>query len=393
MKLNRLEGLPFEKAWEQTKKLGAVLNDGNPWKDSVGEQYDLKKGLGLWKAIGADSSVISWIAYGVPMRFQQMPPKATFTAPPLSDKEKEFVNRDILQGIKAGLFQKVDPSLVVNCNPIIVVANSKQKLRRCDDMRFPNAHVPAIAFCQGGLEKDIQNVIQPGDVLITEDIKKAYYKVGMAEHAWKHQAFYWEGTFYWAICMLFGYCLAPFYFTKICRPLVRFFGSILIRVMNMMDDWLFGSQLSKLATLQTVIEELFSGLGWILNEKGEVGFKVIFLGMIVDAVKRTFSVPSYKIEAALAIINEFAQAGNEGKQISSERLRSLIGQLQAMRVAITPVQVWTRELYTPWANGDHPGQTVALTPLMKEELAELRDLLVNQFGTFHGSNIRDRFIC
>src|SRR5688572_4309023 len=50
-----------------------------------------------------------------------------------------------------------------------------------------------------------------------------------------------------SLVLLFGFCQAPFVFTKVCRVIVRFCGALLIHVLNFVDDFLFSADPSKIA--------------------------------------------------------------------------------------------------------------------------------------------------
>jgi hypothetical protein len=67
------EGLSLAKAHEKFMKLGSILNGPNPMKDRTDNQSLLRSKIGFWKAMGADASVLSWIAYGLPFRTQTEP--------------------------------------------------------------------------------------------------------------------------------------------------------------------------------------------------------------------------------------------------------------------------------------------------------------------------------
>src|SRR5687767_12604541 len=106
-------------------------------------------------------------------------------------------------------------------------------------MRFVNASLASPIFKMQTLEKDVPNIIKPGDLVFTRDLEKASYKIPISENSTRFQCFYWKGKYYKALVLIFGFCQAPFIFTKICRVVVRFFGALLIRLMNFIDDFIF----------------------------------------------------------------------------------------------------------------------------------------------------------
>jgi hypothetical protein len=213
-------------------------------------------------------------------------------------------------------------------------------------MKYVNGFSASPRFSLCSLPKDIPLVVDPGDQLFTEDLKKAYYKVLIAKKSRRFQCFYWKGKFYEAAVLLFGFCQAPFIFTKICRPIVRFLGALLIKLLNYIDDWFFSDKPEKLAELQSLVHAILGMLGWLLNDKGEgPGLSVKFLGVVVDTVAREFKVPEAKKLKTERLINVVLEAASRGEMVSSKRVSSLAGTITSLRVAIPSASVWSRLLY------------------------------------------------
>ena len=349
LRLDMYRGLSWEEVWEKLLQEGARLNVGNPWLLELGPEFHLKKNLGFWKAIGADKTVMSWIGYGVDVCFVATPAPVQFgNSRVMSERYENFVDGEIEKHVKDGLAVQVGGSKVHIVHPMLVVENTHGKRRLCDDMRWSNAFQASPSFKMQSLEHDIPELVQPGEILFTRDLEKAYYKVMMAPRARKFQNRAWKGNFYQMCCLLFGMCNAPFVFTKICRPIVRFFGSTLAKLLNFIDDWLLSAEPSKIGRLKTFFENVLNLLGWTFNDKGEEGHSVMFLGYIVDAVKREFSVPECKIVKARGQLRALAETEQKGYLVRTESLLSLLGQIGSMRLAIPSVSCWSRELYSPW---------------------------------------------
>ena len=154
-------------------------------------------------------------------------------------------------------------------------------------------------------------------------------------------------------------------------------GAILVSLINFIDDWLFGAMIAEFERLRILIDKLFLALGWVFNTKGEEGVIVKFLGYLVDASKREFSVPPVKVERAVAAVKRLMMISSEGREVKLDDLQSLLGTLGSMRLAIQSIPVWTRELFSPWKAGAvyEPGATVALTAPMTREMEMILSLL------------------
>ena len=371
------EGLSWEQAWERADSLGQELNIGNPWQDDKTAESHLRSKLGWWKAIGADRTVLSWIGYGVESRFVTPLPRVAFDNVPVRNPLHEaFIDREQTRMMAAGLIREIPPREAHIVHPMHVHEHNK-KLRLIDDKRYTNAYEATPKFKMQSLEKDVPKVIQPEYVLLTKDLENAYHKVMMSRKSRKYQCRYWKGRYFECICLLFGGTTAPFVFTKLCRPIVKFLGAILVSLINFIDDWLFGAKLAEFGRLKVLVGNLIPALGWVFNTKGDEGVIVKFLGYLVDASKREFRVPSEKVERAAAAVKLLVVVASEGREVKLTDLQSLLGTLGSMRLAIQSMPVWTRELFSPWKDGvmHEPGATTAITALMARELDMVLTLL------------------
>ena len=382
-RLEIYEGMEWEEACEKMLSLGSKLNEENPWKGKTGGEFDLRKKLGFWKALGADKTVLSWIGYGVDMKFHGEPSRVRFPNHPIPEQYEAFVDKEIKKHLDDKLLKVISPGEAHVVHPMMVALNGS-KPRLCDDLRYVNAFLASPAFKMQSLKEDIPEVVEPEYEMVVMDLKKAYYKVMMTPRARKYQCRYWKGKFYEPSMLLFGGCQAPFVFTKLCRPIVRFLGCIIMAVLNFIDDWIFADRKQTIDRLKLIIKTLFEALGWTFNdEKEQQGTRVLFLGYILDSLKRTFEVPTKKAETTISVLEAILTAELEGKSISTDELRTLLGKLGSMTLAIPSIPVWTRALYSPWkglSNAQQPPAKIELTKSMVEEVHMLTLLLKQRNG-------------
>ena len=71
---NQYAGLSLAHALKMFSVIGENFNSGNPWESSTCATEALVKRIGFWKAIGADRRVLSWLMFGLPLRFVVTPP-------------------------------------------------------------------------------------------------------------------------------------------------------------------------------------------------------------------------------------------------------------------------------------------------------------------------------
>ena len=81
---------------------------------------------------------------------------------------------------ETGCFVKAPHHSVKICNPILVICQGC-KNRRCDDCRYGNSLMANPAFKAASLERDVPTITKEGDMAISEDLEKAFYKIPLAK--------------------------------------------------------------------------------------------------------------------------------------------------------------------------------------------------------------------
>jgi hypothetical protein len=362
-------------AW--INKQGDMWNEGNPWAGSDKIYDRLRARLGHWKALGASNSVISWLGYGVPMKFVREPKHLAFPNHPMDEKGTEYMESDTAKHLASGCFIVAPEAAVKVCNPILII-DQNGKYRRCDDCRHCNSLQANCKFCMGSVKKDVPLLVGEGQIEITRDLEKAYYKVPLASSAQAYAAFRVGGIFYFSMVMLFGMCQAPFFFTMICKPIARLFGALRLPAVNYIDDWFWSVLRHLLSPALAFITGLFETLGWSFNDKGQESTASAFLGFIIDTVRMRFVVPEEKRTAVLGLLREHALASQAGGAILVSQLRSTVGKTISMSLAIPGVSTWCRSLYTQIVGDD---LAVYLSKDSAEELDMLISLLQESEGT------------
>ena len=205
--------------------LGKLFNRGNPWINSTKVSDALRAKLGYWKAIGANPSVLSWLAYGIPLRTKTEPQWLRFPNHPSYNEDLPFARKEFEEHLGDGRFMRVDVSFIKVCNPQMIIYNGS-KPRRCDDLRYLNSLLADIKFKLEGLRTNIPDIVVQNDPMFTIDLKKAYYSLSMEEKAWPYTCF-WDEVFGFmcAKSLVFGHAQAVMYCTKVCRPILTFFRS------------------------------------------------------------------------------------------------------------------------------------------------------------------------
>ena len=81
-------------------------------------------------------------------------------------------------------------------------------------------------------------LFERGDYFFSFDLKSGYHHVDIAPPHCKYLGFAWEGHFYVFTVLPFGLSSACYMFTKLLRPLVRYWRAKGLRILVYLDDGL-----------------------------------------------------------------------------------------------------------------------------------------------------------
>jgi transcription elongation factor Elf1 len=355
--LFQLERLTSEKSWLEVEMIiereGAIHNDGNPWMNSSLRRDMLRKNLGYWYVIGANATVLSWLGYGVQMRFLTEPDSYAFNNHGHSMQGfEQFVKDEHEMHVKDKSFielnqNEIQYGSVRVLNPIMVAVNKKNKPRLCHDMRWTNGYLPHIDFRMETLQKELPDVVSEGDVLLSIDLAKAYYSVPLHPLTQAYLCWSYEGRVYKPTVMIFGVSPAPHVFTKIMRPWMHMCRSVLVKLMGMLDDYIFASVPHVSVQLARFVRYSLTRLGWQLNDKCQLTPqpKLCILGMMVDAARMMITAPESKLKDAHDILKRILSLCDKNRWVDVSLLQQFCGKLQSMSLALPGVRVFTRALY------------------------------------------------
>ena len=236
----------------------------------------LKQCLSGWYSFGASSTVLKWIAHGVPIRWRSFPPAPRIMRNSVSAvKYRKFVDEAVSQLLSAGAIQQVRqcPKAV---SPFgVVTKTNSDKLKLIVNMRYVNKALVIPKFKMETLSS-LEDVSKPFDFMVLFDLKSGFWHVALAEDAKPWVAFQWpddKGNLrYFQFRRLpFGLAIAPWAFTKIMRQLVSRWRGMNIRVLPYLDDVLFmAATSSEASALAEFIMTEFRTLGMDVNYEKSV---------------------------------------------------------------------------------------------------------------------------
>lgn len=339
------KSLSLSEVKSQLSALADELDRDNPWRGSTDRGDDLKKHVGMWRAIGAPMLVRRWIVDGVPVFPERDVPRMGFENGRSCDEQIEFVESQMEKWRAAGAYAVVRGRDVHVSNPLLVAPKkSGEGWRLILDARYPNSFLPKLSFKLSTVERDVAACVRKGDELFTVDISSAYYSVPLHPSSQKYMGWKFRGKHYVSRVLPFGLTLAPYAFTKVVKPIVKFLQSLGIRVVNYMDDFVFACYPDKANETAEFVLWLFRSLGWQFSDKTALSpsDRATFLGVTVDSKEMMFEALPEKVRDVAERVSQCLKRASVARAVPRSSLASLTGKIISMRMALPSANVWTQ---------------------------------------------------
>ena len=304
----------------------------------------------FYTEIGANSYICDTIEFGYKLVFlDSIPPPRFFkqnNKSALSRSDVVFAECQRLEQL--GCLRRVDfvPHIV---NPVSCVYSKKW---RC----VLDASLGLNPWCQSRkITLDdltsLHRVLRQGDFMTVSDLDSGYWHVpihpdfqtflGLHFVLPTGQTLYWVWT-----CMPLGIIDAAFIFTKLTKPIMAHLRLQGKRSSIYIDD-LFNSHqtFNGCAKQEEFIHTQFGRGGWVFKPEkssGPPSQSVKYLGLMVNSVPMTFSIPDTKYELIVSDTVKFLNS----KRFIVRDLASWVGKLQSLRLAIGPIiSIMCKSLY------------------------------------------------
>ena len=308
-------------------------------------QGRLKEKIQFWREVlSAPSSVLSTIESGY-----VLPLKSEPTPNIQCNQQSAIVNADFVQQSLSDLIRNRCVRQVLEvpcvCSPLSVVESSGGKKRLVINLR----HLNRFLWKQKFKYEDIRVAMllfEKGDFMFSFDLKSGYHHVDIATIHQKYLGFSWQGAYYVFTVLPFGLSTACYMFTKLLRPLVRYWREQGIRIVVYLDDGLAAAAGEANAIKASeIVHSTLEQAGFRANcEKSvwEPTQRLQWLGFVLDLAQGQIEVPQEKIVQLLDTLRQAAQK----PKLSAKSLASIVGRIISMGLAVGPVsRFMTRSLY------------------------------------------------
>lgn len=180
----------------------------------------------------------------------------------------------------------------------------KGQYRLIVNLKTLNSIIPNKKFKMETL-KNVKYLLQPGYLIIKIDLKHAYYPINIATESRNFLTFIWNGTLYEYTSLVFGLGPAPRIFTKLLRMPITILRKINIRIVIYIDDMLImADSQHKIEQTRDTTLFLLQNIGFVINwEKSMLkpAKTIEFLGVQIDSVKMTLSIPEPKLNKLILV--------------------------------------------------------------------------------------------
>lgn len=146
--------------------------------------------------------------------------------------------------------------------------------------------------------RTVSRLLLEGWFMASIDLRDAYFLVNVNKRHRKYLRFSFNNQLFEFTCLPFGLSSAPYTFSKLMKPIVKFLRSLNILCVNYLDDYLIiGESFKKCSKNVSICLKLFQSLGLIINFEKSVLIpqtRCKFLGFIFNSVNLTISLTNDK---------------------------------------------------------------------------------------------------
>lgn len=332
----------------------------------------LKFNLDFWKnELRANSFILSIIEQGYKIPFDSEPSSCFAKNNRSARDHSAFVDSalsDLLQNDFA-MEVKQKPFCV---NPLSVSVNSSGKERLILDLRHVNKHIHKFKVKFEGHCQAL-DFCKQGNMMFKFDLKSGYYHVNINEQFQKYLGFSWfyEGKirFFVYKVLAFGLASAPYVFTKLLRPLVKYWRSAGIHIIVYLDD---GWGIESVRLCKSVSDRVRLDLaraGFVVNNEKSIWEPCLimdWLGFVWNMETGSVELSSVKFDKLKTLIYEVLFLH---KRCTARLLARIVGKIISMSFSLGNIcYIMTRNMQVSIAQREFWDTEISVLPGVLAEL-------------------------
>jgi len=260
--------------------------------------------INAWRDISPDPWILDVIEHGYRLELESPPHQLSFPNNLVfTDQQRELCTREVEGMLAKGAIVPVLRENVTFISGIFVVPKPSGGWRPVINLKSVNKCIVYRHFKMEGLST-VRHLISPEDWLAKLDLTDAYFTVPLHPSHQPFLQFLWDNVFYQLTFLPFGLSSAPWAFTKVLKPVISFLRERGIRLVAYLDDILIinSSRLGLVKDIELVRSTL-ERLGFVISEEKSVTSPtqiLEYLGLMVDSILMSFSLPSRKVDRVLS---------------------------------------------------------------------------------------------
>jgi len=252
-----------------------------------------------WQKFTNDQWVLNAVS-GYKIEFVQNPHQQSVPSGiSFNDEQRSVVDNEVVQLLQKGAIVPSFHEENEFISNLFVVPKPNGKWRPILNLKYLNEFVVYNHFKLETFQL-VLDLIQPDDFFTKIDLTDAYFSVPIHPESRKFLKFSWNGVLYEMTCLPFGISVAPFLFTKICKPVFSWFRAQSIRCTFYIDDSL-GMNQSKHTCKENckLMWKTLESLGFDINQKKSCLSpvqRIVFFGFVIDSVLYKVFLTDEKVE-------------------------------------------------------------------------------------------------
>ena len=300
--------------------------------------------LNAWSYIDAPQTVIDWLKEGISIPFHTFPSSFEKANHHQSSTQKLFIRAEIKRLLQLGYIQEVQEKPLY-ISPIGCVPKKTGGYRLITDFRHLNSFCESCKFKQEDI-KNVEKVVEKNDYFTSVDLKDGFYHIPVNQKYQAYLSFQFEGKFYSYVVLPFGFCLSPYFFAKVLRPVVKYLRSQGVRLSLYVDDFLICASVSLITDHTDLIIDTLDDLGLKVNiEKSNlVPSQVIdYLGYTIDATSKHVKIQAHK-SRVVRIKRQIKTVLDKGR-VSARVLAKTAGLCVSVAWVVSHGKLFLRHIY------------------------------------------------
>ena len=181
------------------------------------------------------------------------------------------------------------------------------------------------------------------------DLKSGYHHIDIHESCWKYLGFMWSvnkvPTYFVFKVLPFGLSLACYLFTKLLRPLVKYWRGHGYKVVVYLDDGICSVKTQRAETASRFVQESLANAGFVAHptkSHWSPSYQVTWLGFDIDLQLGQIIVPTGKVQALQSLVS----AAIKAVMLLARDIARIIEKIISLSLAVGPLsRLMTRSLY------------------------------------------------